>query len=204
MKRIILSFGLGILFGSPVFAQYSGQISTAVTTPEGASRVSAYAGIYDGALGILGQYRYGVNRDVDFGVKLGILDFDSPINDAGIDLAGDFKYRLLQRDLRDPFDLSLGGAADFMAVSGLHIFSIGFNAIGSYDIKLHSGHNLVPYGRLNLRVQRESPERGDSNTDFEIGLNLGTSFELSKSTRAFGEFQFDDPFAFYFGFDFDI
>jgi hypothetical protein len=204
LRRILLSLGLGIFLATQAFAQYSGQFSTAITTPTGASRISAFAGIYDGALGIVGQYRYGINSDIDFGVKLGILDFDSPINEAGIDLAGDFKYRLLQRELRDPFDLSLGGAAELTTVSGLDIFSVGFNAIGSYDVKLHNGRKLVPYGKLNLRVQRESPDRGHSNTDFEIGLNLGTSFELSKSTRAFGEFQFDDPFAFYFGFDFDI
>jgi hypothetical protein len=208
LKRAILLLGLGILLTSQVFAQYSGQFSTAITTPTGASRLSAYAGIYDGALGILGQYRYGIGAYTDIGFKAGVIDFDRPVNNAGIDLAGDFKYLVMERRLRDPFDLSIGGEIELIGVRGYHILSAGINAIGSYPVQLHNGRALVPYGRLNLRVQRDHYGRrfglGETNTDLEIGLNLGTSFELSKGTRAFGEFQFDDPFAFFIGFDFDI
>jgi hypothetical protein len=205
LKFIIMTLGLSLLCVTQASAQYSGQLSTASTTAEGLSKVGAYAGIYDGAIGILGQYRYGVGAYTDIGFKLGILDLDrGVVHDAGADFAFDFKYRVMEKRLRDPFDLSLGGAAEFLTVNNLNIFSIGLNAIGSYPILLSNGHTLEPYGRLNLRAQHDNPSYGSSNTDFEIGLNMGTAFELSRSTRAFAEFQFDDPFAFFLGVDFDL
>lgn len=205
MRFIIVTLGLSLLLISQASAQYSGQLSTASTTPEGVSKVGAFAGIYDGAIGILGQYRYGVGAYTDIGFKLGILDLDRGIvHDAGADFAFDFKYRVLEKRLRDPFDLSLGGAGEFLVVNDLTIMSVGMNAIGSYPIMLHNGHTLEPYGRLNLRAQHDNPSHFSSHTDFEIGLNLGTAFEISRGTRAFAEFQFDDPFAFFMGVDFDL
>jgi hypothetical protein len=204
LRRISLSIGLGLLLASQAFAQYSGQFSSAATTPQGASRLSTYFGLYEHAIGILGQYRYGIGAYTDFGIKLGVIDFDRPTDETGIDLAGDFKYRVMEKQLRDPFNLSLGGVMEFSTTDSYDIFSAGLNAIGSYPVQLRNGHYLDPYGRLNLRVQRNSPEFGNSDTDFEIGLNLGTSYEITKTIRALGEFQFDDPFAFYFGFDFDL
>ncbi len=208
MRRISLSIGLGLLLASQAFAQYSGQLSSAVTTPSGHSRIGVYTGIYDGAIGVLGQFRYGIDQYADIGFKLGIIDFDHiegfGANETGGDFAFDFKYRILERELRDPFNLSAGAAVEFVTVDVLDIFSLGANVIGSYPVTLRNGRLLEPYGRLNLRAQHESPEWGNSDTDFEIGLNVGTSFELSRSIRAFGEFQFDDPFAFYLGVDFDI
>lgn len=205
MKRLYLTLGIGLLLFSQAYAQYSGQLSTTSTTPEGTSKTGIYAGIYDHAIGLLGQYRYGVGAYTDIGLKLGVLDLDRGLNDnAGLDFAFDFKYKVMERSLRDPFDLSLGGLGEVLVVSDFNIFSVGANAIGSYPIKLHDGHTLEPYGRLNLRVQRVSPGHHLSNTDFEIGLNLGTAFDLNKTTRAFAELQFDDPFAFFLGVDFDL
>jgi hypothetical protein len=205
LRLIILSLGVSLLFISQADAQYSGQLSTASTTSEGASKVGVYAGIYDGAIGILGQYRYGVAAYTDIGFKLAILDLDRGIvHDAGADFAFDLKYRVMEERLRDPFDLSIGGAAEFLTVKDLGVFSIGANAIGSYPFKLSNGRLLEPYGRLNLRAQHDNPSYGSSTTDFQIGLNMGAAFELSRNTRAFAEFQFDDPFAFYMGVDFDL
>jgi hypothetical protein len=209
LRRISLSIGLGLLLATQAFAQYSGQLSSAITTPSGHSRIGVYTGIYDGAIGILGQYRYGIDKYADIGFKLGVVDFDHTVegfgvNEAGADFAFDFKYRILESQLRDPFDLSAGGALEFVTVDVIDIFSLGVNVVGSYPVKLRNGRLLEPYGRLIMRVQHESPEGGNSNTDLEIGLNMGTSFELSRTVRAFGELQFDDPFAFYLGVDFDL
>ncbi len=209
MKQILISIGLGLLLVTNVSAQYSGQLSGAATTPAGASRIGVYTGIYDGAIGLLGQYRYGVGAYTDIGFKFGVVDFDRTVGDfgvseAGVDAAFDFKYRIMERRLRDPFDLSLGGVAELVAVDQISIFSAGINAVGAYPVQLRNGRMMEPYGRLIMRIQNENPERGPSNTDLEIGLNLGTTFELSKSVRALAEFQFDDPFAFYLGVDFDI
>jgi hypothetical protein len=209
LRHIFLSIGLGFLLASQAFAQYSGQLTSAVTTPSGISRLGVYTGIYDGAIGVLGQFRYGVDTYADIGFKIGVVDFDHAVNGLGVhetggDFAFDFKYRIMEKNLRDPFDLSAGAALEYVTVDEINIFSLGVNVVGSYPVALHNGRLLEPYGRLNLRAQHENPRVGNSSTDFEIGLNMGTSFELSKRTRAFAEMQFDDPFAFYLGVDFDI
>jgi len=205
LKRLYLTLGMGLLLVSQVFAQYSGQLSTASTTPEGTSKTGVYAGIYDHAIGLLGQYRYGVGAYTDIGFKLGVLDLDRGLNDnAGLDFAFDFKYKVMEKSLRDPFDLSLGGLGEVLVVNDFNIFSVGANAIGSYPVKLHNGRILEPYGRLNLRFQRVGVSGGHSNTDLEIGLNMGASFELNRTTKAIAELQFDDPFAFFLGVDFEL
>jgi hypothetical protein len=209
LKRLYLTLGIGLLLVSQAYAQYSGQLSTASTTAEGMSKTGVYAGIYDGAIGILGQYRYGVGAYTDIGFKVGLLSLNQGLNnnvgsDAGLNLAFDFKYRVMERRLRDPFDLSIGGVAEILAVNGFDMFSFGPSAVGSYPIQLHDNRTLEPYGRLILQLRQVSPDRRNDNPDFAILLNMGTAFELSKSIRAFTELQFNDPFAFFLGVDFDL
>jgi hypothetical protein len=71
-------------------------------------------------------------------------------------------------------------------------------------VKLKNGRILEPYGRLQLRIERTDFDRLEDKTDFELGLNLGTAFELSRTVRAIGEIQFDDEFGFLFGAEFGL
>lgn len=206
MKKIVILTGLSIFLYSGAFAQFSGQLSTPQTVASGYSKVGGYVGIYDGAVGILGQYRYGVGGYTDIGFKLGIIDFNNGFHDGntGFNAAFDFKYLAMERRLRDPINLSVGGLIEFTGVENLNIVSFGGNVVGSYPVTLRNGRMLEPYGRLQLRIEREGFNHGGSNTDFEIGFNPGVSFELSKTVRAIAEIQFDESTAFFMGLDFDI
>ena len=206
MKKIVLLIGLSIFLYSGAFAQFSGQLSTPQTMANGYSWVGGYVGIYDGALGILGQYRYGVGGYTDIGFKLGVIDFNSGFHhsNTGFNVAFDFKYLAMERHLRDPINLSVGGGIEFPGVEDFTIISFAGNVVGSYPVNLRNGRILEPYGRLQLRIQNEHVHHYGSNTDFEIGFNPGVSFELSKTVRAIGEIQFDESTAFFMGLDFDI
>jgi hypothetical protein len=205
LKKTILSLGLLLLFAWPAKAQFSGQLSTPSTNDRGQSTLGTYVGIYDDALGVLGQYRYGIGGFTDIGFKLGIVDLDDgPNSSAGFDLNFDIKYQILEQRLNDPIDLSAGGVIEFSAFEDLNIFSVGPYVIGSYPVKLKNGRTLEPYGRLLFRFERVDYDRFDSDSDFVIGFNMGTAFELYNSIRAFGEFQFDDPWAFFLGLDFEL
>jgi hypothetical protein len=204
LKRLFLSIALSLSFISVAYSQFSGQLSTPKTLASGQSRVGGYAGIYENALGVLGQYRYGLGAYTDLGFKLGLMDLDHQNgSNAGIDLAFDGKYQVMEMRLHDPIDLSIGGVTELLAVENLSILSLGGFAVGSYPVKLSNGRILEPYGRLIIRVERTDVHHG-SSTDLQLGLNMGTAFELSKSTRAFGELQFDERFAFYMGLEFEI
>lgn len=203
MRKVILALCLIPLLGGQSVAQFSGFLTSPRAVPDGGSKLGAYIGIYEDALGVLGQYRYGLGGYTDIGFKLGIIDIDNGVNnDAGADLAFDFKYQLLDRSMRDPIELSLGGVGEFFVMENFNIFSIMFATAGSYPVDLKNGKELEPYARLTLGMERIS--NGNDDTDFEIGFNLGAAFDLSKSVDAIAEMQFDDPLAFFLGLNFDL
>ena len=206
MKRIAILTGLSIFLYSGAFAQFSGQLSTPQTVANGYSKLGGYIGIYDGGIGVLGQYRYGVGGYTDIGAKLGIIDFNSGFHNSstGFDAAFDFKYLAMERRLRDPINLSVGGQIEFVGVEGFNILSFGVNGVGSYPVKLRNGRTLEPYGRLQLRIENDDFNHNGSHTDFELGFNPGVSFELSPTINAIGEFQFDETTAFFMGLDFAL
>ncbi len=78
-------------------AQYAAQLSTAGTVLKGSAKGGGFVGIYDGAFGISGQYRYGIGGYSDIGGKLGIIDLDSKSKDGdlGLFIALDSKFQIL-------------------------------------------------------------------------------------------------------------
>ncbi|OGC89580.1 MAG: hypothetical protein A2W25_14550 [candidate division Zixibacteria bacterium RBG_16_53_22] len=206
MKRITYSILLSVLICGTAFSQFSGQLSTARIVDNGASMAGVYAGVYEDAIGLLGQYRYGLGGYTDLGIKLGMLDLDDwRGNDAAMDFSLDVKYQVMEVGMRDPFDLSIGGGLEFMFAEDVNIISLGLAPIGSYPIRLRNGRTLEPYGRLQMRVERRDWDYyNDEDAEFEIGLNMGTAFELSNSTRVLAEFQFDNQYGFFLGANFGL
>jgi len=205
MRRFKIAgmFVLGLLLlASSVEAQFSGQLSTARTLPTGKYDLGGYFGVYDGAFAFFGQFRGGVSQDFDLGMKLGVINID-PGSRTGVILSGDLKYQILDVRAKDPFDLSIGAGLEFFSVSDFNTFSFGANFIGSYDFDLSKGRVISPYGRLNLRGQREHTDFGPwwmgeshTDTDFHAGLNPGVSLKVSNNLQIIGELQFDDNFGF--------
>jgi hypothetical protein len=205
LKKLLPAICLCLLLSSQAFAQFSGQLSTPEPVEKGYSRGGFYVGLFDDATGVLGQYRYGIGGYTDIGFKLGIVDWDQGRDsNTGLNLNFDMKYQAMDAELRDPINLSAGGVIDFLKVENANVFSLGGYALGSYPVKLRNGRTLEPYGRLIFRVERTSVDNYGDDTDFEIGFNMGTSFEISKRVRALGEFQFDENFGFLMGLDFDF
>jgi hypothetical protein len=73
---------------------------------------------------------------------------------------------------------------------------IGGNVIASIPYHLKSGRRLIPYGRFDMRLE------SNGESDFKVGLNLGTKFELGGDVDLYGEFQLDDNTALFLGLDF--
>jgi len=203
LKQIILSILLVILLNGIAFSQFSGQLSTAGTLANGASFGGVYAAIDEDATGLLGQYRYGIGGYTDIGFNLALLDMHWAGADAGLDFAVDGKYQVMEMGMRDPFQLSIGGNVEFLLAEDSHVYSLGISPIGSYPIKLKGGRTLEPYGRIQMRMEKWDTDF-DDDTEFQLGFNMGATFELSKSVRAIGEFQFDDEFGFMLGAEFGL
>ena len=206
MKKMLLSVLVVLVFWSAAYGQYSGQLSPAETVLKGYSQAGAYVAVYEKAFGVLGQYRRGVGGYTDFGAKLGFMDIDDGRDKGGAGLMANFdiRYQVMEVRIEDPLDLSIGAAFEFLKVEHLTVFSVGGMGIGAYPIKLKNGRALTPYARLILRVERNDYDVGDADQDFDIGLNLGSTLELSASTRAVAEIQMDDKFGLFMGLEFGL
>jgi len=186
-----------VFFAGVVSAQYAGQLSSAGTVFKGKSKAGGYAGIYEGAFGVVGQYRYGVGGYSDVGLKAAVIDLKSNSNkgDMGFSVSADYKYQIMEVRIMDPIDLSLGGALELVKFNHFSNVMLGAVAIGSYPVAMNNGRNLIPYGRLVLGVDRSKVSGFDAKSEFNLSLNLGTTYELASGTIALAEFQIDSDVA---------
>jgi len=206
LKALIkISLIVSVTF-STAFAQFSGQLSTAETVIKGTSLGSGFVSVYEDGFGVIGQYRIGFGGYSDIGGKIGLIDYEKGIIDqTGFLVSLDYKYQIMEVRIQDPIDMSLGGLVDFTHFEYSNLLSFGGYLAGSHPVEMNNGKNLTPYGRLILRLDREDPDNGDSDTDFNIGLNFGAALELSSTTTAYAEFQLDNiQVAFFMGVSFGL
>jgi hypothetical protein len=181
-------------------AQYSGQLGPAGTIEKGSSQGIGNVGLYDGAIGLIGTYRYGIGGYSDAGARVGFIDFNQNHNsETGVVLGGDIKYQVMEVRIKDPIDLSVGGLLESVVGTPANYFALGGFVTGSYPVKLNSGKILSPYGRIVFRIDWVKSE-----SDFDLGFNAGTSLNLNNNTSLSAEFQFDDPFGFLIGLSFGL
>ncbi len=176
-----------LMLATSAQAQFLGQLTDARVQDQGRSFMGGYVGIYDdNAFSAFGQYRYGFGPSVDGGFKLGFLDAGS---ETGIAVAGDARYQLLHQKAADPLDLSLGGGVELFFGRDFSIFSIQFNGMVSHRYVSASGRGITPYGRAQVRAQREG--NGVSDTEGEFGINAGGELEFAQGLSAVAELQLD-------------
>ena len=202
MKKLLLVVILvtgSLFFAGSASSQFLGQLETAPTLLRGSYSAGMYAGVYDDAFAIFGGFRSGITDYLDFGLKLGLLNYDYGRweDEAGVLLGADLKYRVLETEIDDPLDLSLGGCTEFSKVEHFSRLALGGYGVLSKDFCFQSGRVLSPYGRLSLRMERKSWEifgsdKEHDDTDLEMGLSLGISLELTSTVFLVGELQLDE------------
>ena len=203
MKRIKITLVLVIasfILVPSAYSQFTGQLETAPTLLKGSYSFGGYAGIYDDAFAFFGGFRSGIADYLDFGLKLGFINYEYVKRDdeSGILVGIDLKYRILETEIGDPLDLSLGGGMEFSNVENYNRVALGGNMILSRDFCFDNGRLISPYGRLNLRMERKSETRWldlkekSHETEMEMGINLGLSLELTVNTFLVGEIQLDE------------
>lgn len=176
----------------------SGNLTTADACGFGAGFIGGFVGLGDEATSLFGTVTYGFSDYTDGRIRFGFSDLDAPGADPQLLLGVDFKYELM--DYQDkiknyPFDLATGIFFEYVNYDGLSTIEFGGNLIGSIPYKFESGYRIIPYSRLNFRLERVSAdiqgEDDDTHSDFQAGLNLGVKFELSHDLSLYGELQID-------------
>jgi hypothetical protein len=186
-------------------AQFLGYLRPAQTLGLGSLNVQTGAGVYEDAFTLMGRFRYGVAARLDMSVSVVLLDLEAT-DDLEALLGGDIEYQVSDHDLGQTLDVVLGGFIQYYAYDTprsreISNLAVGMDVVASRPIDLSTRLRLTPYGRLNLRVNRV--ERDDwSDSEFNIGFNVGALIPLSNHVDLTGEAQLDDQFGFVLGVSF--
>ena len=191
---------------TPVWADsaglFTGNLTTADAVGTGIGYFGGFVGFGDNMSTVYGTFTYGLATYTDIRFKLGFSDPDYEGSDPKLMLGCDLKYEIMDYDdtlHKNPFDLAAGGFLDYADYDYAPVLEFGGNIIGSIPYRFKSGQKLYPYARINVRMERIDPERGDANTDFEAGMNIGTKFEMTPDFNLYGEFELDGNTGVYFG-----
>ena len=199
MKKYFLTLISVILLAgmiTPASAQfYMSSLSDARALSADGIKIGGGISVFEDVLGLGGNIRVGILDGLEFGGKLGFVNYESDGNGddhTGMSFGAELKYQILEVDFGDPVDLSLGGGLEYYNVGeDASLWMFGGNAIVSYPIEFESGQVLSPLFRLNMRFDRCSwKNNGDdkTDTDFEFGFGFGANFEISQYFGFFGEF----------------
>lgn len=207
MKKALLLMTIILIF---TFAQGSadsfgsgfGSFATANTNGAGTSKILGGIGLADNNT-IFGIYSYGLSRHTDGRIKFGIIDDDA--DNTEIMIGADFIYNLISTEElgNGPFDMGIGGFFEYYSFNVFSIWQIGGQFIGSYPLILSNESRLVPYGRVDVRVESINSDTFD-DSNIEIGFNAGVEWEATKDINLFGEFQFDGNDGLFLGIQFKM
>lgn len=213
-KTIILAATMFLCFVSEGRAQFLGQLGPAPTLNQGQASAGAYLGVYEDAFSVFGQFRYGIAKYFDLGLKMGMIRWSPGYGESktGLTVGGDIKYWFMEQGAGDPLDVSVAAASEYLDVSDFSIFTLGGNVIASYRIEYAEGKSVTPYGRLNIRWERDhfpdSPVIGKegswSDDEMDVALTMGAEMKLASDLNLLGELQIDDNVGFIVGLSYSI
>lgn len=212
---VIIVTATALLLVSSASAQFLGQLSPAPTANQGEALLGAYLGVYEDAFSLFGQFRYGIARYFDVGLKMGMIDLDpgDGESNAGLTVGGDAKYWFMDQQAGDPLDVSVAVATEHLKIPDYSLFSLGGNVVASYRIQYAEENHVTPYGRLNIRWERESSDRlralrDDENhrnrSDMRVALSLGAEVKLYSNIFLVGELQIDNNVGFLGGVNYGV
>jgi hypothetical protein len=185
------------------FGTLTGTLTTAEAGGFGIGYLGGFIGLGDDATSIFGTVRYGFSDYTDGTFKFGFSDPDGSDSDPKMMLGVDIKYQFMDynsKSRRQPLDMSIGTFFEYIDYGHVTLLDLGGSLIGSIPYRFEGGQRLIPYGRLNFRLERIS--NGGSESNFQAGLNLGAKFEFTEDIGLFGEFQIDGNTAFFTGVEF--
>jgi len=160
-------------------------------------------------VGLMGQVRGGINERADFGVQVGMPDFDFDFA-----FAGDLRYLIMPTSDTFPMDLTACGAFGWMTMGNsaggysadVTLLDIAFGVIASKSIDTQGGLTFVPYGSFMIDIGKFSVDTpsgltpiqqqawdqsgaGD-NTETDINFRGGVDFPVNDQLSVNGELNF--------------
>ncbi|MCH7691183.1 MAG: hypothetical protein IIA17_09090 [candidate division Zixibacteria bacterium] len=209
-----------------------GTQSTAVAIGQGNANGGITLGLAD-ITSFVGTFDYGMSKFTTFRMKLGFADANNSdlaitlggevrwqVWSVARSMAGKSnksgKGNLSRKANQKPFDLSIGVMTEYLSIdkktnlltsSSLSVFQFGGFLLGSHSFVTNGGKMITPYGRFNVRYEDTNFENTSgkiSNSDIEIGLSTGVSYQFTNTMNIYGEFQMDGNDGLFIGVDFKV
>ncbi len=218
----VISFAFAICGPATADAFFIPQLRSAETLGWGSLDLSTGVGIYEDALTVFGNARYGIASPVDISLTVGLMDLDAS-DDAALLVGSDIQYQIADTDMGKSVDVAIGAVMQYYAYdysltttgkTDITIWSIGGNLIVSKPLQFQNGFRFTPYGRLNLRSDNSSVDYGPlvtpkavslgkssllneaqasaDDSEFNIGITVGSQFHFTGTFNISAELQIDD------------
>lgn len=141
---------------------------------------------FDGGSAILFQWREGLgNPRAQFTADLGLADGDGPAdNDGAFIIGGSFHYQLLNANSEMPFDMVFGAGAGITAGDNYSLLRIPVGVAIGHRFPLEGNFAITPYVHPRLSIDRLSVDGFGDDTDSNIDVDLGASFEITRQMQA--------------------
>lgn len=141
---------------------------------------------FDGGSALLFQWREGLgNKRAQFTADLGLADGDGPAdNDGALIIGGSFHYQLTNASSELPFDMVFGAGLGVTAGDNYSVFRIPIGVAIGHRFPLEGNFAITPYVHPRLSIDRLSVDGGGNDTDSNIDIDLGASFEINRQMQA--------------------
>lgn len=208
-----------------------GTQSTAVALGQGNANGAITLGLAD-ITSFVGTFDYGMSKFTTVRMKLGFADAGN--SDLAISLGGEIRWQvwsvansmagkgnknrkadLTRKANQKPFDLSIGVMTEYLSIDtkigittySSSVFQFGGFLLGSHSFVTNGGKMITPYGRFNVRYEDtnfDDLSGKNSNSNIEIGLSTGVSYQFTNTMNIYGEIQMDGNDGLFIGVDFKV
>ncbi len=177
MRGARLVIGSLVLAFTPAALFAQAGVTPLLTGPEplaGAQReFGGYITIED-ALDLFGVYRQGLGTDLDFGLRAGYTD---ALN-GGLHVGGDLRFGLARPTEELPLGFALVGGLQVSLADRGNLIAVPFGVSIGAEVGPPERPVLL-YGLPRFEVLRIDPDVGQSDTELEFAVELGTRIELT-------------------------
>ncbi len=195
MRRFVLAGLLVLGLTSAAHAEFFGALTTANVAGQGRGSFTPFLAVGDATI-FGGLFTYGLAEKWNGRVKIGIVDQDGA--DASLGFGFDAMYQFMKAGVDDnQVSLAFGGVFEYADFDFGSYLQVGPAFHASYPFVLDNGRTLEPYGRVVLGVERRSVDIAGisaSDSDFDISLAAGGTYNFSSDVTGLLELQLDDNF----------
>lgn len=141
---------------------------------------------YSGGSALLFQWREGLGKPrTQFTADFGLADGDGPADDNGsLIIGGSFHYQLMNATADLPFDMVFGAGIGVTAGENSSLLRVPFGVAIGHRFPLEGNYAITPFVHPRLSIDRSKVDGFAAETDSNIDIDLGASFEINPQMQA--------------------